>query len=98
MVQDKVREIEVNKTISNNKMVTEGITKLEQNKNIVVRPADKGGGVVLLKKEDYYGEIQRLLSDTTTYLPLSGDPMIKLKEELSSWVSDGVSKTILTQK
>lgn len=35
----------------------EGIKQREKNKNIVVRPADKGGGVVVLTKENYYGEI-----------------------------------------
>ena len=98
MVQGKIQDLEIKRTTHSNKLVMEGIKALEQNKNIVVRPADKGGGVVILKRADYYGEIDRLLSATDTYLPLSGDPLGKLKLELSLWVEDGKVQSILTEK
>lgn len=42
MVQDEVRQIEVSKH-QTNQTLWEGIKRLEENKQIVVRPADKGG-------------------------------------------------------
>lgn len=42
MVQDEIRELQIQKRTSN-KRIWEGIKRLEENKQIVVRPADKGG-------------------------------------------------------
>lgn len=88
MVQDEVRLIETSKQ-QNNQKIWEGIKKLEENKQIVVRPADKGGGLVILTKENYNKELQRLLRDTTTYKLLKSNPTTKLKKELLTWISKG---------
>lgn len=42
--------------------------------DIVIRPADKGGGIVILNKGDNLEEINRLLSDNTTYTKLTNNP------------------------
>lgn len=34
---------------------------------IVIKQADKGGGIVILEKNAHVGEALRLLSNTTTY-------------------------------
>lgn len=38
-----------------------GVRSLCDNKDLVIRPADKGGGIVLLKKADYINEMNLLL-------------------------------------
>lgn len=86
------------KQVRTNRSLVEGIKQLEQNKNIVVRLADEGGGVMVLAKESCYAEIQQLLDDTSTYKPLPSDPLVKLKAELTTWVNNGVAQHILDNK
>lgn len=44
-----------------------GIQTLTKRKDIVIWPADKGGGVVIQLKEQYQNEIDRQLQDESTY-------------------------------
>lgn len=53
---------------------------------------------MVLTKENFYGEIQRLLADVDTYHPLTGDPLVKLKAELLHWVNNGAAQSILDKK
>ena len=50
-----------------------GINKLTSNKNLVIKPADKGGATVILNKEDYVAEGKRQLSDVDFYQKLTSD-------------------------
>ena len=43
-------------------------------KEEVILPADKGNATVIMKKEDYNGKLQELLSDPATYRKLNKDP------------------------
>lgn len=47
--------------------IERGLKSLEQNKQIVIRGADKGGGLVILNKSDYSAEINRLVHDVEMY-------------------------------
>lgn len=40
-----------------------GLELLEKNKQIVIRGADKGGGLVNLNKSDYFPKLNRLVAD-----------------------------------
>lgn len=71
---------------------------LEKRKEIVIRRADKGGGLVVLSKEYYQSEINRLLSNGDTYKILNKDPMLTFKEELHSIIEDVEDQRILTKK
>ena len=42
----------------------EGIRKLSSNKDLVIKPADKGGATVIIDKRDYITEGKRQLSDS----------------------------------
>jgi hypothetical protein len=48
------------------------IEQLRNNRDVVIKPADKGGMVVIMKRCDYIREGLRQLSDTSTYLPIPG--------------------------
>ena len=50
------------------------INTLRRNENIVIKPADKGGNVVIMNKEDYIQEGLRQLSDHDFYEELEEDP------------------------
>lgn len=64
------------------KDVERGLELLENKKNIVIRSAYKGGGLVILNKSDYLDELNRLVSDTATYEKLKGNPSNKYKAKL----------------
>lgn len=47
---------------------------LSSDKSIIIKPADKGGGIVVLNKVDYLFEVERQLADTSAYIKVSRDP------------------------
>lgn len=60
----------------------DALKELSDNKNIVIKRADKGGAVVVWGLEQYTNEANRQLQDTTFYLPLINNPMESLIQEL----------------
>ena len=51
----------------------EAITQLQGNKQIIIKPADKGGAIVILNRTDYLREGYKQLSNTEFYLPVPDD-------------------------
>lgn len=96
LIQDDVKNFKIKK-YKQNERIWEGIKQLEKKKDIVMRPADKGGRLVILTKKDYNQEVFRLLSDSTTYKKLKPDPT-KVKMELTEWVNKGIQRKILDKK
>ena len=66
------------------------IKSLSSNPNIVIKPADKGSGIVVMNREDYIKEGERQLSDTNFYQKVDHD----LTLEHCSKVSDLVNKML----
>ena len=58
-----------------------GLTELCNNKNIVIKKADKGSAVVVMNTTDYLREGYRQLSDPTFYTPLKNDPTKRVSEK-----------------
>lgn len=54
-----------------NKKEVEALQSLQQNRNIIIKPADKGSAVVIMDREQYLWEGYRQLNDTTYYMKLS---------------------------
>ena len=52
----------------------QALLDLRNNKSIVIKPADKGGAIVILNRTDYITEGERHLNDNITYKKLSCDP------------------------
>lgn len=74
------------------------VTSLENKKEVVICPADKVGGLVVMSKTFSTDEMCRLLSDRDTYQLLHGDPKFKYNEELHHLIKHGKEKKILTKK
>ena len=49
----------------------QAIKSLQNNKNIIIKPADKGSATVIMNKKDYIDEANRQLSNTLHYRKLS---------------------------
>ena len=55
--------------------------KLRAGRDLIIMPADKGGGTCVLSRDDYIAEADRQLSDTNTYQILNGDVTTRSKEK-----------------
>lgn len=49
------------------KYIKNVICKLTERNNVVIRPVDKGGGIVIQSKEQYHGNMLKLLDNKHTY-------------------------------
>ncbi|CAJ0950028.1 unnamed protein product, partial [Ranitomeya imitator] len=62
----------------------QALDSLSENKNIVIKPADKGGGaIVVMDRSFYMTEVRRQLSDTSTYKMLQTDPTYAIQQKIS---------------
>ncbi|CAH2296159.1 Hypothetical predicted protein, partial [Pelobates cultripes] len=64
---------------------------LMQDPTIIVRPADKGGAVVIQTYADYRNEIMRQLNDESTYRRLTFDPVSKFQKRIEQLIELGLS-------
>ncbi|CAJ0928468.1 unnamed protein product [Ranitomeya imitator] len=60
------------------------INSLRSNKKLIIKPAEKGGAVVVMDKQYYIREIRSQLSDCDVYLPISHDPTFKFTKEIQA--------------
>ncbi len=68
------------------------IKELNSNDAIVIRPADKGGAIVILNKTDYLAEGERQLNDPIKkfYKPLDADPTKEYSEKIKKKLNEAV--------
>lgn len=69
---------------------------MKSREDINVHPADKGGGIAVLDKMAYVDEMNRILSDVDTYIPLHNDLTTKYKKELAKIIDSNFRDNILT--
>lgn len=86
-----------NKIIHTNPAIT-GLKSLCERKNLIIHPTDKGGGIVILDKEEYTREMNRILEDRMTYGLLPIDPTLGFKRTLIELVNEGSALGILDKK
>ena len=70
---------------------------MKKNSDIIIRVADKGGGIVVQNRADYIGEAVRLLSDHNTYEVLSQDPLPQYKIELQELINKAFNSKIINK-
>lgn len=69
---------------------------LTNNHDLVIKSADKGGGIVVQDRTDYVSEALRLLSDTNTYIKLSTDPLPRFTSEATVLITNALKDHIIT--
>ena len=74
------------------------ITSLSNNDQIIIKPADKGGSLVIMDKCNYVFEAERQLSDTCYYKPIPNSIQNENKIRLYSILRDMKFKNIITEK
>ena len=55
----------------------QAMRELHMNNDIVIKPADKGGSIVIMNTTDYIAEAQRQLNNPNHYDKLQEDPTQK---------------------
>lgn len=60
------------------------LRELQQNKDIIIKRADKGGAVVVWEYEKYTKEAKRQLQNTEYYTELSSNPSAEMRKELDA--------------
>ncbi|KAK3750140.1 hypothetical protein QZH41_004546 [Actinostola sp. cb2023] len=68
---------------------------LRQRKDIVIKPADKGGAVVVWSRPLYIQEANRQLSDARFYQHLSHDPLKEYQKTIKSVVNEMIANVEL---
>ena len=66
------------------------LDNLKTNNDLTIKPADKGGAVVLQNTSDYIDECYRQLKDTTFYKQIDNDPTSKYNNLIKSTLSKAV--------
>ena len=66
----------------------DSLKALSERTDIVIKPADKGGGIVILNKSDYIQEGTRQLTNTSFYKPLDKDPTLEHQAIINTTLHD----------
>ncbi|CAH2315102.1 Hypothetical predicted protein [Pelobates cultripes] len=69
-----------------------------ESEDITIKPADKGGGVVILDTKDCVEENLRLLGDTSTYQMLEKDPTLQFMERMRGLLEYGKERGIINER
>lgn len=76
----------------------EAIETLMKNKDIIIKPADKGGCIVIQNREDYIKEGYRQMDNRVHYRPLLTDPTERYNNELNQILTDALKNNQIDEK
>ncbi|KAI4484083.1 hypothetical protein M0804_007539 [Polistes exclamans] len=70
---------------------------LKQNPDIIVTRSDKGNNTVIMKKDEYLKEMEKLLEDTNTYSLLNKDPTNKFEKMANNLITKLQNESIISE-
>lgn len=76
----------------------DALKELTENRKITIKPADKGGGIVIMDITAYIQEAHRQLNDTEVYFKLSNDPKSEFEGELLRLVDQAYKNDVIDDK
>ena len=98
MITNQILQFEPKKTRKSN--ITEqeclALKSLTLNQDIVIKPADKGGAIVVLNTTDYINEGLRQLNNKTFYRKLGRNPIPKISADINSFLNFIKERKLLT--
>ena len=71
---------------------------LAKNREITIKPADKGGAIVIMDTTDYITEANRQLNDTGTYTKLDKNPTDEFNQAVEIQLTNMVQNGDITEK
>ncbi|KAJ1134806.1 hypothetical protein NDU88_001252 [Pleurodeles waltl] len=74
------------------------VNSLSSNPDITLKPADKGGAIVVMDTTYYQQECRRLLSDASYYRPISTDPTPRLQRKIRSMILEAETAGWITRQ
>uniref|UniRef100_A0A8C5QQL5 Reverse transcriptase domain-containing protein n=1 Tax=Leptobrachium leishanense TaxID=445787 RepID=A0A8C5QQL5_9ANUR len=97
---EKLDEHSVNASVPHNitKIELQALKNLGDDKEIVIKKADKGGNIVVLSIEQYRKMVLTILEDSTTYSVLTCNPTMRFSSELMSILTDARGSGVITDK
>lgn len=73
------------------------LQNLSNDPSIVIKPADKGGGIVILDTDMYHNEVMRQLNDSSSYVKLTSDPTRSIMNLEKVTVHEALSLDFITK-
>lgn len=95
-VLNKKREYKVHNNLPRDER--EALLELKKDSGIIVKPADKGGSIVVMNLCDYDTEVNRQLSNQLFYQKLDSDPSEDFKKNIHCHLSDFLESGDITKK
>ncbi|XP_069473373.1 uncharacterized protein [Ambystoma mexicanum] len=74
------------------------VEALAKDEELTIKPADKGGAIVIMDTIDYIKKCLELLNDSNTYMKLDGDPIIKVRALIAKSVGEAVENDWISIK
>ncbi|CAJ0967333.1 unnamed protein product [Ranitomeya imitator] len=74
------------------------LQELVHDDDIIIKPADKGGAVVIMDRLKYIAEINRQLRDEMVYQRLDGDPKFGIMGEINDCLKEALDNEIIDQE
>nr|XP_033799951.1 vomeronasal type-2 receptor 26-like [Geotrypetes seraphini] len=100
LVERDLAILETQPTVIRNNLTSvqrTALNNLMSDKNIVIRSADKGGGIVIMNTSAYTREAWRQLSDAAYYQSIDHDPLVELQEIISVVLVQALESGVLTE-
>ena len=102
IIHNTLKEIQKNKNKKYKRNLKKeewaAINTLRNNRNIVIKPADKGGNIVIMDKEDYIQEGLRQLSNHKFYETLENDPTQNYNNQIYQVLHQATNLNIIDDK
>ncbi|VDO85676.1 unnamed protein product [Schistosoma margrebowiei] len=98
---DRCQQYKNSKGTTNHLLTTQhrdSLTKLRKDETLTITKPDKGGGVVLMDKNDYMGKMEIMLSDPSKFQKITSNFDInnKVERQLANFLKDLKKKGIIT--
>ena len=71
------------------------IKRLQERKDIVIKPADKGGAIVVWRRDLYFQEALRQISNTVFYYPIENDSTPHQQDIITATAAELISQKSL---